>query len=67
MIMVTKKEIMEVIYEMKRDEGFVLTVKNNSIRLPPEVLEYLKIKPGDEVAFDAIGNDVITIRKHIEK
>ncbi len=65
--MVTKKEIMEVMYEMKRDEGFVITVKNKGIRLPLEVLEYLKIEPGDEVSFDAIGNDVITIRKHIEK
>ncbi len=64
--MVTKKD-MEVMYEMKQDEGFVLKVKNKVIRLPPEVLEYLKIKPGDEVSFDAIGNDVITIRKHIEK
>ncbi len=58
---------MEVMYEMKQDEGFVLKVKNNGIRLPLEVLEYLKIKPGDEVSFDAIGNDVIVIRKHIEK
>ncbi len=64
--MVTKKG-MEVMKRMKRDEGFVITVKNNNIRLPPEVLEYLKIKPGDEVSFDAIGNDVITIHKHIEK